>query len=71
MIVGEGVPRLLRSLAGPTASVPVLENLQWADAGTIAVLEYVADQLVSEPVLSVLTCRTGEDSPAAKPCRVH
>ena len=62
VIVGEGVLRLLRFLAGPSASVLVLEDLHWADAETLAVLDYLADHVATEPVLCVLTCRTGEDS---------
>jgi hypothetical protein len=63
VIVGEGVLRLLRLLAGPTACLLVLEDLHWADAETLAVLEYLADHVASEPVLCVLTCRTDEHSP--------
>ncbi|MDQ6675398.1 MAG: AAA family ATPase, partial [Chloroflexota bacterium] len=62
VIVGEGVLRLLRFLAGPTATVLVLEDLHWADPETLAVLDYVADHVATEPVLCVLTCRTDEDS---------
>jgi DNA-binding CsgD family transcriptional regulator len=62
VIVGEGVVRLLRFLAGPRASLLVLEDVHWADAETLAVLEYVADHIATEPVLCVLTCRTDEGS---------
>jgi predicted ATPase len=62
VIIGEGVLRLLRLLAGPTASVLVLEDLHWADAETLAVIEYLADHVATEPVLCVLTCRTDEHS---------
>jgi predicted ATPase len=60
LIVGEGVLRLLRFMAGPTASVLVLEDLHWADAETLAVLAYMADHLATERVLCVVTCRTDE-----------
>ncbi|HEX8968304.1 MAG TPA: AAA family ATPase, partial [Chloroflexota bacterium] len=60
VIVGEGVLRLLRLLAGPSAAVLVLEDVHWADAETLAVLEYMADHVATEPVLCVLTCRTDE-----------
>lgn len=62
VIVGEGVLRLLRVLAGSSASVLVLEDLHWADAETLAVLEYLADHVATEPVLCVITCRTDESS---------
>jgi hypothetical protein len=62
VIVGEGVLRLLRHLAGPGVSVPLLEDLHWADAETLAVIDYVADHTATEPVLCVLTCRTDEHS---------
>jgi DNA-binding CsgD family transcriptional regulator/tetratricopeptide (TPR) repeat protein len=62
VLVGEGVVRLLRLLAGPTASVLILEDLQWGDAETLAVVEYLADHLSIEPVLCMLTCRSDERS---------
>jgi tetratricopeptide (TPR) repeat protein len=62
VIVGEGVLRLLRHLAGPSASVLLLEDLHWADAETLAVMDYIADHVATEPVLCVLTCRTDEHS---------
>ena len=34
-----------------------LEDLHWADAETLAVLDYLADALRSEPVLCVCTSR--------------
>jgi predicted ATPase len=37
----------------------VLEDMQWADAGTLAVVEYLADNLDAEPVLCLGTVRTG------------
>jgi hypothetical protein len=54
--------RLLRFLAGPRAILLVLEDVHWADAETLAVLEYVADHVATEPVVCVLTCRTDEGS---------
>ncbi len=62
VIMAEGLLRLLRMLAGPTASVLVLEDLHWADAETLQVLEYVADHIGTEPVLCAVTCRTDDRS---------
>jgi len=51
------VLRLLHWLAGPASLVIVLEDLHWADPDTMAVLEYLADNLGGEPVLCLVTCR--------------
>ena len=58
---GEAVLQLLRRLAGPAGLLLVLEDLHWADPDTLAVLEYLSDNLAAEPVLCVATCR---DEPA-------
>jgi DNA-binding CsgD family transcriptional regulator len=58
---GEAVLRLLHRLAGPAGLLLVLEDLHWADPDTLAVLEYLSDNLAAEPVLCVATCR---DEPA-------
>ena len=49
--------QLLRRLAGPAGLLLVLEDLHWADPDTLAVLEYLSDNLSAEPVLCVATCR--------------
>ena len=60
---GEAVLQVLRRLAGPDGSLLlVLEDLHWADPDTLAVLEYLSDNLAAEPVLCVATCR---DEPAS------
>ncbi len=66
VIVGEGLLRLLNHLAGPTATVLLLEDLHWADAETLALIDYLADHIATEPVLCVLTCRTDEHSPGSE-----
>src|SRR5207237_3518059 len=58
---GEAVLQLLRRLAGPAGLLLVLEDLHWADLDTLAVLEYLSDNLSAEPVLCLATCR---DEPA-------
>ena len=54
---GEAVLQLLRRLAGPAGLLLVLEDLHWADPDTLAVVEYLSDNLAAEPVLCVATCR--------------
>jgi len=64
---GEAVLRLLRRLAGPPGCLLlVLEDLHWADPDTLAVLEYLSDNLAAEPVLCVATCRDEPASPASE-----
>jgi len=55
---GEAVLRLLRRLAQPGTLVVVLEDLHWADPDTLAVIEYLGDNLAAEPVLCVATARS-------------
>ncbi len=59
---GEAVLQLLRRRAGPACLI-VLEDLHWADPDTLAVLEYLSDNLSAEPVLCLATCRD-ETAPA-------
>lgn len=72
--VGPDRGRLLRVLSGllldavtdhPT--VLVIEDLQWADDASRRVLEYLARSVRREPLVLVLTIRTGEASAAAVP----
>lgn len=69
VIVNEGVLRLLRLLAGDSATLMVLEDLHWADPETLALVEYLADNLGSEPVLCLATLRQEEPGPAAAAAR--
>jgi predicted ATPase len=61
---GEAVLRLLRRLARPGALVVVLEDLHWADPDTLAVIEYLSDNICCEPLLCVATCRSEQPSAA-------
>lgn len=54
--IGEGLLRFLTAVADP-ACVLVLEDLHWSDPDTAAVVEYVADNVASAPVLCVVTAR--------------
>ena len=60
---GEAVVRLLRALAGPAGLLIGLEDLQWADPDSLAVVEYLADNLGAERVLCVVTVRPEPGSP--------
>jgi DNA-binding CsgD family transcriptional regulator len=55
--LGEAVLRLLRALSGDAGCLLVLEDLHWADRETLALLEYLADNLAAERVLCVGTLR--------------
>lgn len=61
---GEAVLHLLDLLADPALLV-VLEDLQWADPDTLAVVEYLGDNLAESRVLCVATTRSEPRSPAA------
>jgi DNA-binding CsgD family transcriptional regulator len=62
--VAEGVLRLGRSLAGTAGTLMVVEDLHWADPGTLAVLEYLADNVADQPLVLVVTLRPAEASAA-------
>ena len=62
VMLGEAVLRLLDALAGRTGCLLVLEDLHWADAETLAVVEYLADNAAAEPLLLVATARSSEGS---------
>ena len=61
---GEAVIRLLRWAGAGAGLVVALEDLHWADPDTLAVLEYLADNLGGERVLCVATSRD-QPGPAA------
>jgi DNA-binding CsgD family transcriptional regulator len=62
---GEAVLQLLRRLAAPAGLLLVLEDLHWADPDTLAILEYLSDNLSAEPVLCLATCRDEPATPAS------
>ncbi|MGY1689910.1 ATP-binding protein [Geodermatophilus sp. SYSU D01105] len=57
MVLGEAVLRLLGHLGARQGLLLVLEDLHWADPDTLAVLEYLLDNVASQPVLIVVTSR--------------
>jgi predicted ATPase len=57
VFLGEAVLRLLRALAPQAGCVLVLEDLHWADQETLALLEYLADNLAAERAVCLATLR--------------
>ena len=57
VVLAEGVLRLLCRAARPKPAVLVIEDLHWADPDTLAVVEYLADNVASSSLLVVLTTR--------------
>ena len=68
VILGEAVLRLL-SHAAPKGAVLVLEDLHWADPETLAIVEYLADNLHGTGVLCLATLRDGAPSPGLEAVR--
>ncbi len=66
VLLGEAVLRLARVLGGRRGCLLVLEDLHWADPETLAVVEYLADNLRAEPTLLLATLRTGNANPAVR-----
>jgi predicted ATPase len=64
VVIGEAVLRLARVLGQGSGTLLVVEDVQWADADTLAVVEYLADNIAQQPVVLLLTVRTEERSPA-------
>jgi DNA-binding CsgD family transcriptional regulator len=64
VFLGEAVLRLLRVLSRDTGCLLVLEDLHWADRETLALLEYLADNISAERVLCVGTLRDEEGGEA-------
>ncbi|KAA2257257.1 AAA family ATPase [Solihabitans fulvus] len=62
VLLAEAVLRLLAVVGRGSGCLLVLDDLHNADADTVAVVEYLADNLHREPVLLVATCRA-QDSP--------
>lgn len=62
---GEAVIRFIRWLGAGSGLVVTLEDLHWADPDTLAVLEYLADNIGGERVLLLATSRDEPASAAA------
>ncbi|SDG09596.1 regulatory protein, luxR family [Lentzea fradiae] len=63
VVLAEAVLRLLASVGRKTPVLLVLEDLHEADAETLAVVDYLVDNLEDQPVLLLATIRT-EPGPA-------
>ena len=63
LLVGEAIVRLLRAGDHGSGWLLVLEDLQWADADTLTVVDFLIDTLVGESVLCVVTVRSDGTAP--------
>jgi DNA-binding CsgD family transcriptional regulator len=61
VVLGEGLLRLLRVLDGERGCLLVLEDLHWADPESLAVLEYLADNVAGERIVCLGTLRPDQD----------
>ena len=66
LAVLEASGRLLRVLAGSQGLLIVLEDAHWADAETLAVLDYLTDTLSGERILCLVTARPGGEAGDAR-----
>jgi DNA-binding CsgD family transcriptional regulator len=64
VMLAEAVLRVLRVAAEPGGCLLVLEDLHWADPETLTVVEYLADNVLAEPVCCLGTLRDDEPSAA-------
>jgi DNA-binding CsgD family transcriptional regulator/tetratricopeptide (TPR) repeat protein len=69
VVVAEAVVRLLGAVGQNGGCLLVLDDLHWADPETLSIVEYLAENLVSEPVVCVCTVRSEEPSAALRLAR--
>jgi predicted ATPase/DNA-binding CsgD family transcriptional regulator len=62
VLLGETMLRIAAALGHDRGAMIVLDDLQWADADTLAVTEYLADNAVDEPVVVIATLRPEGDA---------
>jgi DNA-binding CsgD family transcriptional regulator len=65
VFLGEAVLHLLRALSQDRGRLLVLEDLHWADHETLALLEYLADNVSAERLLCVGTFRSDDGGEVA------
>src|SRR5688572_3795017 len=65
LVLGEGLLRLLTAL-DPEGCVLLLEDVHWADAETLALLDYLSGAVASAPLLIAATAREHPSSSALK-----
>jgi len=63
LILGEALIRMLTSAGSNKATLLALEDLHWADPETLAIVEYLADNLADANAACVATVRDSEPSP--------
>jgi DNA-binding CsgD family transcriptional regulator len=68
LILGEALIRLL-SLYGSPGTLLLLEDIHWADPETLAIIQYLADNLTGKQLLCVATLRDSEPSPGLEAVR--
>ena len=66
-VVGAGFLSLLRELAGESAVVCAIDDVQWLDASSAAAVEFALRRLGEEPVRAVFSVRAAELAPAPIP----
>ena len=69
LALADAVVRFVRVVAGETGCLLILEDLHWADPETIAMVEYLADNLDRERVACVATIRDDDPSDALELAR--
>jgi predicted ATPase len=60
VVIAEAVLRFLMATSGTAGCVLLLEDLQWADPETLSVVEYLAGNTVSAPILLAASWRTDQ-----------
>jgi DNA-binding CsgD family transcriptional regulator len=69
VVLGEAVLRFLRIMAADRGCLVVLEDLHWADPETLMIVEYLVDNVASEPLLCIATLRVENENPAFRLAR--
>ena len=65
VVLGEGSVAAAAVAGRERGCLLVLEDLHWADPESLAVLEYLADNLAAERLVCLATLRPDEDGPGA------
>jgi DNA-binding CsgD family transcriptional regulator len=66
VMLGEAILRFLRNAGDKGGALLVLEDVHWADPESLAILEYLADNLDREHVLCIATLRLDERRPGVE-----
>lgn len=60
VVLGEGLLRLLRRIGAEDGCLVLLDDLHWADADSVALVEFLAGAVGSSRILLVAAARTGD-----------